>query len=374
MKSIPLARPDIGPKEIQYVTDVLRTPYLSLGPKLPEFEEKLAAYAGVSYGIAVNSGTSALHLMVKAMGIGAGDEVITTPFSFVASSNCMLFEGAKPVFVDIDPKTCNIDVSKIERAITPRTKAILAVDVFGQPADWDAISQIAQRHNLLIIEDSAEAIGAEYKGRRAGTFGDAAVYAFYPNKQMTTGEGGIILTNDEKIAKLCKSYRNQGRGEAGAWLQHERVGFNFRLSELNCALGLAQLERLEELLQKRESVAQLYNKRLKNIKDLHIPFVGPDVKMSWFVYVVRLSDRFVREDRDRMQSELRARGIENSNYFSPIHLQPFYQEQFGYKRGDFPVTEHVADRTIALPFYNQLTGEEINYIGHQLESLLNKLG
>jgi perosamine synthetase len=371
MKKIPLARPDIGPKEIEYVTAVLKTPFLSLGPKLPEFEVKIAQYAGVKYAVAVNSGTSALHLMVKALGIGPGDEVITTPFSFVASSNCMLFEGAKPVFVDIDPKTYNMDVSKIEAAITPRTKAVLAIDVFGQPADWDSITKIAKAHKLLLIDDSAEAIGAEYKGRKAGSFGDAGVFAFYPNKQMTTGEGGVILTNREDIFRLCRSYRNQGRGEGSAWLQHERMGYNFRLSDINCALGLAQLERIEELLSKRERVAQLYFKRLKKVSNVMPPCVGADVKMSWFVYVIRLADRFTRADRDRIQNELRARGIETSNYFSPIHLQPFYQEQFGWKRGDFPVTEHVSDRTIALPFFNQLTEEEIDYVGSQLEQLLH---
>ncbi|MBI1730866.1 DegT/DnrJ/EryC1/StrS family aminotransferase [Candidatus Acetothermia bacterium] len=370
MKMIPLARPDIGPKEIEYVTAVLKSPYLSLGPRLPEFEEKIARYAGVRYAVAVNSGTSALHLMVKALGIGQGDEVITTPFSFVASANCMLFEGAKPVFVDIEPSTYNIDVSKIEAAITPKTKAILAVDVFGQPANWDAITKIAKKHRLLLIEDSAEAIGSEYKNRKAGCFGDVGVFAFYPNKQMTTGEGGVILTDREEIAKLCRSYRNQGRGEAGTWLQHERIGYNFRLSDINCALGLAQLERIEELQEKRDRVAQLYFKRLKAIKDLYPPCIAPDVKVRWFVYVIRLADRFTKTDREEIQEGLRDRGIENRNYFSPIHLQPFYQAQFGWKRGDFPVTEHVSDRTIALPFFNQLSEKEIDYVGSQLEQLL----
>lgn len=367
---IPLARPDITEHEIQAVVNVLRTPYLSLGPKLREFEQKIAAYAGVRYAVAVNSGTSALHVIVRALGLKEGDEVITTPFSFVASSNCLLFERVTPVFVDIDPKTLNIDVSKIEERITPRTKAILAVDVFGHPADWDELERIARQYNLKLIEDSAEAIGAEYKGRKAGSLGDAAVFAFYPNKQITTGEGGVILTNNDEIAKLCRSLRNQGRGEGDEWLQHERLGYNYRLSDINCALGIAQLERLEEILKKRERVAQMYNERLKSVKGVRIPYVASHVKISWFVYVVRLREEYTQADRDRILKELRAHGIGCSNYFSPIHLQPFYRELFGYKPGDFPVTESVAARTIALPFYNDLTEDHVNYVVTTLKALL----
>lgn len=367
---IPLARPDIGPKEIQYVTDVLKTPYLSLGPKLPEFEAKLARYAGVKYAVAVSNGTCGLHLIVRALGLGAGDEVITTPFSFVASANCLLFEGATPVFVDIDRKTLNMDVSQIEKKITPKTKAILAVDVFGHPAEWDELDRIAHKHSLILIEDSAEAIGAEYKGRKAGSFGKAGVFAFYPNKQITTGEGGVILTDDEQVAKLCKSLRNQGRGEGNEWLQHERLGYNYRLSDIQCALGIAQLERIEEILEQRDCVAQIYNERLSELKGVQVPYVAPHVKISWFVYVIRLSERYARSDRNRILNELQKKGIGCSNYFSPIHLQPFYQEQFGYTLGDFLATEHVADRTIALPFYNRLTEKEIDYIVSTLKALL----
>lgn len=367
---IPLARPDITEHEIQAVVSVLRTPHLSLGPKLEEFERKIAAYAGVRYAIAVNSGTSALHLIVRALGLQEGDEVITTPFSFVASSNCLLFERVTPVFVDIDPQTLNLDVRQIEPKITEKTKAILAVDVFGHPAEWDELERIAQRYNLKLIEDSAEALGAEYKGRKAGSFGDAAVFAFYPNKQITTGEGGVILTNNEEIARLCRSFRNQGRGEGNEWLQHERLGYNYRLSDINCALGIAQLERLEEILRKRERVAQMYNERLQNIKGVHIPYIAPYVKISWFVYVIRLCEDYTQADRDRILKELQARGIGCSNYFSPIHLQPFYRELFGYKPGDFPVTESVAARTIALPFYNNLTEAQIDHVVTTLRALL----
>jgi perosamine synthetase len=367
---IPLAQPDITEREIETVVEVLRTPQLSLGPKLQEFEENIAQYAGVKYAVAVNSGTSALHLCVKALGIGEGDEVITTPFSFIASANCVLFERARPVFVDIEPKTLNIDVSKIEEKITERTRAILAVDVFGHPAEWDELERIAKERNLKLIEDSAEAIGAEYKGRRAGSFGDAAVFAFYPNKQITTGEGGVILTDNEHIAKICRSLRNQGRGEGDEWLEHERLGYNYRISDINCALGLAQLERIDEILEMRERVAQMYNERLSGLEGIEFPYAAPHVKVSWFVYVVRLADRYTREDRDRILYGLRERGIGCSNYFSPVHLQPFYRELFGYKPGDFPVTEGVADRTIALPFFNRLTEGEVEYVFSQLRDLL----
>lgn len=367
---IPLARPDITEREIQAVVSVLRTPQLSLGPKLGEFEQKIASYAGVRYAVAVNSGTSALHLIVRALGLTEGDEVITTPFSFVASSNCLLFERVTPVFVDIDPQTLTLDVRQIEPKITEKTKAILAVDVFGHPAEWDELERIARKYNVKLIEDSAEALGAEYKGRKAGSFGDAAVFAFYPNKQITTGEGGVVLTNSEEIAKLCRSLRNQGRGEANEWLQHERLGYNYRLSEINCALGIAQLERLDEILRKRERVAQVYNERLRKIQSVHVPYRAPHVKISWFVYVIRLSEKYTQSDRDRVIEGLRGRGIQCGKYFSPIHLQPFYRELFGYKPGDFPVTESVAARTIALPFYNTLTEEQIDYIVTSLKALL----
>ena len=375
---VPLARPDITEHEIEAVVQVLKTPYLSLGPKLEEFERRTAEYVGVRYAVAANSGTSALHLIIKALGIGDHDEVITTPFSFIASANCILFERARPIFVDIDPKTLNIDPDKVEETCTrvhvhtcTRIKAILAVDVFGHPADWDKLQEIVDKYNLKLIEDSAEALGAEYKGKKAGSFGDAAVFAFYPNKQITTGEGGMILTDDEEIASLCRSLRNQGRGEGDGWLQHERLGYNYRLSEINCALGIAQLSRLDGILAKRERVAQLYNERLKEIDGVEIPYVSPEVKMSWFVYVIRLSDRYAREDRDRILQELKARGIGCSNYFQPIHLQPFYRK-LGYKEGDFPITEQVAARTIALPFYNNLGEAEIDYVVQNLEELLRR--
>lgn len=367
---IPLSRPDITEREIEAIISVLRTPHLSLGPKIGEFEAKLTEYTGVKYAVCVNSGTSALHLIIKALGIGEGDEVITTPFSFVASANCILFERAKPVFIDIDPLTWNIDPHLIEEKITSNTKAILAVDIFGHPADWDRLREIAEKYKLRLIEDAAEALGAEYKEKKAGSLADGAAFAFYPNKQITTGEGGAILTDDEDMAELCRSLRNQGRSQGGGWLEHERLGYNYRLSDINCALGIAQLGRVNELLSKREHVAQLYNERLGTIEGIQIPYISPQVKKSWFVYVVKLADRFRREDRDWILQELKKKGIECSNYFGPIHLQPFYRRMFGCRQGDFLVTEKIAERTIALPFYNVLSAYEIDYCCIALETLV----
>ncbi len=370
---IPLSSPDITELEIEYVTEALRTPNLSLGPKLAEFEARMAKFVDVKYAVAVNSGTSALHLIVRALGIKDGDEVITTPFSFISSANCILFERAKPVFVDIDPTTLNIEANRIEERITRRTRAILAVDIFGYPAEWHKLEQIAKKHRLKLIEDSCEALGAEYKGRKAGTFGEAAAFAFYPNKQMTTGEGGVIVTNDIELADLCRSMRNQGRVDSDEWLEHQSLGYNYRLSDINCALGIAQLERIEELLAKRERVAQMYNMRLKDWQEVRIPFSSSEVKRSWFVYVVVLEDRYSRDNRDKILRELRKRGIGCSNYFTPIHLQPFYVEMFGFKQGDFPVTEHASERTIALPFYNNLSDTEIDFVVQNLKEVVSNL-
>lgn len=368
---IPLSRPDLTLKERQAVNKVLKTPYLALGPKLKEFEEKFASYIGTKYAIAVNSGTAGLHLLVRALGIKRGDEVITTPFSFIASANCILYEGAKPVFVDIEPNTLNIDPNKIERAITKRTKAMLIVDIFGHPADWDKILKIAKKYKLKVIEDACEALGAEYKGKKCGTFGEAAVFAFYPNKQMTTGEGGMIVTNNKKIAELCQSMRNQGREiKNNHWLEHVRLGYNYRMNEIEAALGIVQLSRIKEILKKRERVAQIYNHYLSKIPDIQIPYVSPRAKISWFVYVIRLADKYSRRDRDIILKKLEKAGIQSSNYFPSIHLQPFYRNLFGYKRGDFPIAESVSDRSIALPFYNHLTEKEIRYIVKILKKCL----
>jgi len=360
---VPLSAPDVTLEDRQLVDSVLSGRSLSLGPLLPAFEEAMAQAAGTRFAVAVNSGTSALHLCVKAAGIGAGDEVITTPFSFVASANCLLYEQATPWFVDIELDSYNIDPAAVAAAVGSNTRGILPVHVFGRPCDMAAINAIAGRHGLSVIEDSCEAIGATFGGRRAGSLGDSGAFAFYPNKQITTGEGGAIVTDDERTARLCRSWRNQGRGEAGAWLQHERLGYNYRLSDINCALGLGQLSRLEQILTMRKSVAAAYGRALASFPELILPRDPEDgATMSWFVYVVRLRDEFSREDRDAILEYLRSEGIGCNNYFAPIHLQSFYQERFGFRRGQFPVTEHVADRTIALPFFNSLSEEQIDTV------------
>ena len=366
---IPLSRPDISESDVQAVVDVLRTPHLSLGPKLPEFETAFSAYTGARFATAVNSGTAALHLAVKALGIGPGDEVITTPFSFVASANCVLFERAVPVFVDIDPATFNLNPDLIERKITARTKAILPVHVFGRPANMDAILDIAAQHGLRVIEDACEALGARWKGQHVGALGDAGAFAFYPNKQMTTGEGGMVVTNDASLDRVFKSLRNQGRSDSGAWLQHERLGFNYRLSDINCALGLSQLGRIDDILQARREVAAEYRHQLAGIEELELPVYDlPNADVSWFVYVVRLRG-FDQSARDEVLKSLKSEGIACSNYFSPIHLQPYFRE-LGYGIGDFPVTEEVSSSTVALPFYNKLKSSQIRRVKAALQNAL----
>jgi len=367
---IPLSRPDITDAERRAVGEAMLSDQLSLGPRLVEFERLLAAHTGTKYAAAVNSGTSGLHLCIRAMEIGPDDEVITTPFSFIASANCILFERARPVFVDIDPDTWNIDPNRIARAITPRTRAILPVDVFGQPAEMGPILELARQRKLRVIEDSCEALGAEYKGRKAGALGEVGVFGFYPNKQVTTGEGGMIVTDDQKLHKRVVSMRNQGRGEGGGWLAHERLGYNFRLSEINCALGIAQMNRIEEILANRRRVAGYYVERLGGDNRIRLQKIHPDCVISPFVMVVRLDDRYTRADRDRILIALREKGIGCSNYFTPIHLQPFYVEQFGHKTGDFPICEALSDRTIALPFHGHLTEREVETVCGTLVGLL----
>ena len=380
---VSLSEPEITNIDRNAVLGVLNTPNLSLGPKLGEFEKKFADYIGCKFAVAVNSGTSGLHLCLRALDIKDGDIVITPPFSFVASANCMLFERAKPVFVDIDEKTLNIDVNLMADTVRglkkkdSELKAILPVHVFGLPCEMDEIMEIAHMYEVHVIEDACEAVGAEYliekTWKKVGTFGECGVFAFYPNKQITTGEGGMIVTDDENIYRLCRSMRNQGRSEDGSWLQHERLGFNYRISDINCALGIAQLERIDDILAKREKVARLYNERLKDVEELILPHSEENKKISWFVYVIRLQDKYSREDRDTILGELREKGIGCSNYFSPIHLQPFYRKLFGYKEGDFPVTEKVSQRTIALPFFNNLKEEEIDYVCENLINIVRNI-
>lgn len=368
--SIPLARPNISDAEIEAVTEVLRTPRLSLGPKLGEFESAFADYCNTREAVACSSGTAGLHLTLLALDVKPGDEVVTTPFSFVASANCILMTGAKPVFADIDPNTWNIDPQQIESVLRPPCKAIIAVDVFGLPADYQRIQEIASRHDLHVVEDSCEALGSKLNGKPAGAHGRAGVFAFYPNKQLTTGEGGMIVTDDHAVAQRCRSLRNQGRDEGGEWLAHLRMGYNYRLSDLNCALGLAQLRRIGEILAERRRVRSLYETRLGRDQRICLQSVSPGVEVSWFVFVLRLCNDYTISDRDRILEQLRARGVACSNYFSPIHLQPFYVERFGYRPGDFPVCEALSQRTVALPFHHELDERHVDRVCSELLSLL----
>ena len=367
---LPMSMPDITAEEIQAVVKVMQSRNLSIGSQTVEFEMLAASRADAKFGVAVSSGTSALHLCVIAAGIGPGDEVITTPFSFISSANCILFEKATPVFVDIDPVSLNIDPAKVEAAITNRTKAIIVVHIFGQPADMDPIVEIAVRHNLVVIEDACEAIGAEYKNRRVGALGKAGAFAFYPNKQMTTGEGAVLVTNDEEWANLFRSLRNQGRDKFDGWLNHSRLGYNYRMSELNAAVGVVQLKRLTELLNKRNGVAKQYDTALSSLEGVDpLTVVSTTTRMSWFVYAVRLNDSF---SRDTVINRLADLGIPSRPYFTPIHMQPFYRERFGFKPGDFPVSESAGESIIALPFHTNMKREEIEVVRDSLGDVLRR--
>jgi perosamine synthetase len=369
-RPIPLSQPDITRLEIDAVVDCLQTPTLSIGPQLENFERQCAKVAGRQHGIGVSSGTAGLHLAMLAAGIKSGDEVITTPFSFVASANCALYVGAKVVFADIDPKTLNLDIDKAAAAITPKTKAIVAVETFGNPGGMIEIEQLAQKHELILIEDSCEGFGGQFSNRAIGSFGRAGIFAFYPNKQITTGEGGMIVTDDDNFATLCRSLRNQGR-DGMNWLAHQRLGYNYRLSEIAAALGVAQMSRLDEILDNRRRVAQQYMERLMTNRYLILPTLLDQTRMSWFVFVVRLSDLFEPQDRDHILRELRAQGIGCNNYFPPIHLQPYMAEMFGFKAGDFPICEYVSNRTLALPFFTRMNTKQISRVCDVLETILD---
>ncbi len=360
IREIPLARPDITDLERKHVNNVLGSSQLSVGSYVENFEGLFAKYIGVAHAVAVNSGTSALHLIVRSLGIEKGDKVITTPFSFIASSNCILYERATPVFVDIDLTTYNMDLDKVERRITKKTKAILGVDIFGYPMDWSRLTAIAQKHNVRLIDDACEALGASLKGKMIGAWADASAFAFYPNKQITTGEGGMITTNNTEIADLCRSMRNQGRNIDGGWLLYERLGYNYRLDEMSSALGFAQLKRVEEILGKRQRVADRYTYKLSGVDGIVTPPVMTGGTRSWWGYAILI------EDRHRIRRELSRRGISTRDYFPSIHLQPIYNR----KRGSFPCTEYISDRALALPFYSDLTDEEVDYVVENLKEVL----
>jgi perosamine synthetase len=362
-RSIPMARPDIGELERTLVAQVLASDTLSIGPFVETFEAGLAQLAGRRHAIACSSGTAGLHMAVRACGISDGDEVLTTPFSFVASANCILYERATPRFVDIEEETLGLDPDLVEDAATDHTRAVLPVHVFGNPCRIADLEQLATERRWRLIEDSCEALGARLRGRPAGSFGDASVFAFYPNKQITTGEGGIVVTDDDGLAADMRSMRNQGRDADGTWLRHVQLGFNYRLDELSAALGVAQLQRREELRSGRDRVAHAYRARLDGLEWLRLPSAAPGAEVDWFVYVIRLDATI---DRDALIGSLAEHGIPARPYFSPIHLQPFYRTTFGYREGDFPVTERVAASCLALPFSSRMTDDEVDYVCERL--------
>lgn len=372
---IPLSVPDIADAEIESVSAVLRSGRLSLGPRLEEFEQSIAHYCRVPYAAGVSSGTAGLHLSIRALGIGDGDEVILPSFTFVAAANALRYERAIPVFVDIDPVTLNLDPAAVEAAITPKTRAILAVHTFGVPADMARLMEIAHRHGLLLIEDACEAVGAEFQRKKVGTFGNAGVFAFYPNKQITTAEGGAVVTSDPALAAKIKALRNHGRAADAGWLQHAELGYNYRLSELHCALGIEQLKRVDAILQRREQIARAYQRQLAQLPMLELPPRDlADRKISWFVYVVRVKEArgSIRRHsaRDDLVHKLAQRGIETARYFAPIHLQPAYQGLFT-PRQKLDITESAGARTLALPFFNRITGDQLDAVCSALSEFLS---
>jgi perosamine synthetase len=381
-KVVPLSSPDITQAEIDAVTAVLRTPHLSLGPELASFEAALAHYHAVPDAVAVSSGTAGLHLALLTLAIGEGDEVIIPSFTFIAVANAVLQVRATPVFAEIDPITLNLDPEAVERAINPRTRAILVVHTFGVPADMDTLGAIARRHNLVVIEDACEAIGAQFDSRRAGSFGDLAVLGFYPNKQITTGEGGAVLAHDSTHSSRLRSLRNQGRGPQrqvfvdgvegrvpnADWLDHAEPGYNYRLSELACALGRVQLCRIDEILDLRQAAAERYNQLLATIPDLELPpLTLPRRTISWFVYVVRLPGQ---ANRDRVRAALAHRGIASGRYFPPIHLQSAWQAHPSATAATLPLTESIARRTLALPFFTRITAAQQERVANALREIL----
>jgi len=385
-QQIPMSSPDLTDAEREAVAAVLRTPNLSMGGEIQAFEAAFSDYTGSRHAIGVSSGTAGLHLCVRAAAIQDGDLAITTPFSFVASANVLLFERAVPIFVDVDPLSGNIDPQLVQQAANdlvtggtaakhwlPRRgvevrsslKALLPVDVFGQPADIDRIKTTANEFGLKVIEDSCEALGAEYKGRKAGTLGDYGVYAFYPNKQMTTGEGAVIVTDDDAAADFMRAMRNQGRAPGDTWLQHTHLGYNYRLDEMSAALGRIQLARLAELMEKRDRVAGWYAEHLSGTAGVVLPKVSTHTtRASWFVYVVRFDPQI---DRDGVASALGKLGVPARPYFLPIHLQPYMVERFGYQPGDFPITEDLGKRSLALPFSGVMSESQVDYVCQALQ-------
>ncbi|MEJ5256720.1 MAG: DegT/DnrJ/EryC1/StrS family aminotransferase [Fervidobacterium sp.] len=369
-KTVPLSNPQISEGDIEVVVEVLKSGRLSIGKYTRMFEESIASYVGTKYAVAVSSGTSALHLIIKALGFGKDDLLIVPSFTFVASANVALYEGGNVEFVDIEPETMNMDMEHFEQVVEKnagkyRSMFLMAVDVFGHPLDWDSVVNVCEKYDVKIIEDSCEALGSEYKGKKVGTFGLAGAFAFYPNKQITTGEGGIIVTDSDEIFKLSAAMRNQGRGEGQGWLSHDYIGYNYRIDEMSAALGWSQMKRIDTIIDKRNTVAKRYEELLKD-SGIETPKVMDYVtKMSWFVYVVRLPKPANKSIRDNVMKYLEENGIQCRNYFSPVHLQRPYRE-LGWSEGTLSVTEDISGRTIAIPFYTDLEKEDQEYVANHL--------
>ncbi|MCC6223799.1 MAG: DegT/DnrJ/EryC1/StrS family aminotransferase [Thermoleophilia bacterium] len=368
--SVPLSRPFLGEREEALVLEVLRSGRLSLGPWVDRFERALAERVGAPYVAAVSSGTAGLHLCCRLAGLGPGDEAITSPFSFVASANCILYEGATPVFADVDPRTLNLDPAAVEAAITPATKAIVAVDIFGYPCELGPLRELADRHGLALVEDACEALGAVYRDRPIGSFEQPAVFAFYPNKQITTAEGGAVAVHTEAEWRLLKSLSNQGRADAGGWLEHARFGFNYRLSDVAAAIGIAQVERLDEIVELRAGVAARYAALLGGVAGAEPPCPDDaEHRRSWFVYPVRLTAGI---DREVVIAHLAGRGIGTARYLPSIHLQPYMRERFGYREGMLPASEAASREHLAIPFHTGLTVAEQELVVAELAAALDR--
>ena len=368
VRPVPLSGPYLDEREEELVLEVMRSGRLSLGPMVDRFEELFAAKAGAPYAAAVSSGTAGLHLLCVAAGIAPGDEVITSPYSFAASANCFVYEGGVPVFADVDARTLNMDPAAVEAAVTPRTKAIVAVDIYGYPCELDELRAIADRHGLALIDDSCEAFGAEYKGAQLGSQGPSAVFAFYPNKQITTGEGGIVTTHSEEEWRLLRSLRNQGRGDEGGWLEHVRLGFNYRIDDVRAAIGIGQLEKLDEILALRSAVAKRYDELLAGLPGVELPCADDaEHKRSWFVYVIALPDN---ETRERVIATFERQQIGFNRYLPSIHLQPYMRERFGFREGMCPVSEDASSRTLALPFFTALDRDAQERVAEVLSAAL----
>ena len=367
-RRVPLSYPWLDEREEELVAEVLRSGRLSLGPTIDRFEEAFAEAVGAPYAAAVSSGTAGLHLLCVAGGIGAGAEVVTSPYSFVASANCAIYEGATPVFADVDGRTLNLDPAAVGAAITERTRAVVAIDIYGYPCELDELRAICDRRGLVLVEDACEALGARYRGGPIGSHGPSAVFAFYPNKQLTTGEGGMITTHSEEEWRLLRSLRNQGRADSGGWLEHVRLGFNYRLDDVRAAIGLGQLEKLGEILTRRAAVAARYGELLGDLEGLELPCADDaDHERSWFVYVVALPGG---NDREAVIAALEERGVQSARYLPCIHLQPYMQERFGFRVGLCPVAEEMSARTLALPFHTLLEEDDQVHVAETLRAAL----